>query len=50
MEQHIAAFEAHLIADRDQGAELLVAEPLEQEDPAQIIDEHQPTPPPVRLP
>jgi hypothetical protein len=41
MEQHVAAFEAHLIADREQVAELLVAEPVEQVHAAQIFDEHQ---------
>src|SRR5262249_25613024 len=43
--QHTAAAEAHLIAGRDQVTELLVAQPLEQEDAAQIIDEHQPPAP-----
>jgi hypothetical protein len=28
----------HLVADRDQFEELLVAEPVEQEDGAQIVD------------
>jgi len=31
----------HLIAGRDQLTELLVAEPVEHEDAAQIFDEHQ---------
>ena len=41
-ERHIAAVEGHLIAGRYQVAKLLVAKPLEQEDAAQVIDEHQP--------
>jgi hypothetical protein len=41
-EEHISAFETHLVAGRDQIAELLVAEPFEQEHTAEIIDEHQP--------
>ncbi len=41
-EQHIAAVEAHLITGRDQLMELLVAEPLEQEDVTQTVNEHQP--------
>jgi hypothetical protein len=42
MEEHVAAFETHLVAGRDQVAELLVAQPLEQEYATQVIDEHQP--------
>jgi len=41
-EEHVAAFEAHLVTGRDQVAELPVAQPLEQEDTTQVIDEHQP--------
>jgi len=35
-------FRMHLVAGRDQLEELLVAQPLEQEDATQVVNEHQP--------
>ena len=40
-EEHIAVRESHLIAGSDQFEQLLVAEPVEQEDGAQVVDVHQ---------
>jgi hypothetical protein len=40
LEEHVTALEADLGAHREQGEQLVVAGPVEEADPAQVVEVH----------